>query len=225
MRDRVGVFEDRPAAGAALAEMMQGLVPPDALVLAVPAGGVPVGVALAERLGLELDVAAISKITPPWNTEIGYGAVAFDGSVLLNQPLLEQMGLDQHDVDRGTDLARQKVARRLKQLRGEDSPLRIEGRTVVLVDDGLATGFTILCGCEALHRAKAGRIILAVPTAHIGSLGRVADCFHTIYCPNTRSGGAFAVADAYRRWEDVSESQARRALEQFRRTAPRPPGL
>lgn len=215
LRDREGVYPDRRHAGLVLAEMMRDRLPPGTLVLAVPAGGVPVAVALARALGLALDVAVISKIPPPWNPEVGYGAVAFDGSMLLNQPLLDQLGLRDSEVQRGVELTRQKVRRRLKLLRNSRPPLELIGRAVVLVDDGLATGFTLLCGFAAIRDAQAARIILAVPTAHARSLEAVAESFDETYCPNIRSGGTFAVAGAYQHWDDVSEAQAQQLLNEY----------
>jgi predicted phosphoribosyltransferase len=176
---------------------------------------VPVAVAVASGLDLLLDVAVASKITPPWNTELGYGAVAFDDSVLINQPLVRQLGLTDAQVQAGTDLARRKVHRRLELLRLGRGPLHLAGRAVLLVDDGLATGYTLLAAHGAIRAAGAGSVIPAVPTAHVNSLQAVAGQFSAVYCPNIRSGGAFAVAGAYRNWDDVTEARARQLLEEF----------
>src|SRR5512136_2914145 len=114
LRNRARVFRDRAHAGAVLAEM---LAPSfdrreNAMVLAIPAGGVPVAVPIARRLALPLDLAAVSKITLAWNTEAGYGAVAFDGSVRLNDALVREIGLSEAEVEAGIARTREKVARR-----------------------------------------------------------------------------------------------------------------
>jgi predicted phosphoribosyltransferase len=101
LREKTGVFSDRAEAGRSLARLMAGLELDRPLVLAVPAGGVPVGRALADATKWELDVAVVSKISLPWNTEVGFGAVAFDGTALLNEPLMRSAGLSDTQVDEG----------------------------------------------------------------------------------------------------------------------------
>lgn len=219
MRERRRVFRDRLDAGAVLAEMLGGYGGSGAIVLAVPAGGVAVAAVVAGRLGLGLDVAVVSKITPPWNAEVGYGAVAFDGSVVLNEALLRSLGLSRQQVRAGIEGTKEKVARRLGVLRGGKPLPDLAGRTVILVDDGLASGFTLLTAVEALRKAGAGEIILAVPTAHAESAVRLARKVEAIYCPNVRGGWQFAVAEAYVRWTDVSEDEAAGIL-----AASAPPG-
>lgn len=104
-------------------------------------------------------------------------------------------------------------------LRGGKPLPDLAGRTVILVDDGLASGFTLLTAVEALRKAGAGEIILAVPTAHAESAVRLARKVEAIYCPNVRGGWQFAVAEAYVRWTDVSEDEAAGIL-----AASAPPG-
>jgi len=103
LRDRVGVFRNRDHAGEILAGMLEGYSDSDAMVMAIPAGGVPVGKVLAEKLDLPFDLAVVGKITLPWNTEAGYGAVAFDGSVQLNHDLVTKIGLTEKQIKEGID--------------------------------------------------------------------------------------------------------------------------
>lgn len=216
LRDREGVFEDREDAGRTLAGMLEPLRGTGALVLGIPAGGVPVAAPLAKELDLELDVAVVSKITLPWNTEAGYGAVAFDGTVRINDALVAQLGLSHDDVEEGIESTRKKVRRRVLELRGERPLPDLSGRTVVLCDDGLASGFTMITAVEAVRGANPERVIVAVPTAHTESVERIigdADC---VYCANLRGGMRFAVASAYRHWRDVPLEEAAALLEQHR---------
>jgi predicted phosphoribosyltransferase len=179
-------------------------------VLGIAAGGVPVAAELARRLGLSTDVAVVSKITLPWSSEAGYGAVAFDGSVKLNESLVESLGLTQTIIEAGVVRTREKVERRLRALRGGTSYGDLRRATVVVVDDGLASGFTMLAAVDALAHIGAGTVIVAVPTASESAVGRVATEVSALYCANLRSGRVFAVADAYRRWEDVDEEELAR---------------
>jgi len=213
LRNRVHVFRDRTEAGEVLARMLEGYRGSEALVLAVPAGGVPVAAAIARELGLALDVAVVSKITLPWNTEAGYGAVAFDGTVRLNEALLPELGLSEEDVAEGIERTKRKVERRAKTLRGDRPLPDLTHRTAILVDDGLASGFTMRVAVEALRNAGAREVVVAVPTAHAEAVRRLAGAVEVLYCPNIRGGGRFAVAEAYERWSDVEEEEVERILE------------
>lgn len=207
LHDRHGVFRDRADAGAQLAALLRDRPLADAVVCAVPAGGVPVAVPLARELGLALELAVVSKITLPWNTEVGYGAVAFDGSVLLNERIIELMGLSPEVVQQGIERTREKVAHRVAELCGEQPAPAVAGRTAIVVDDGLASGFTLRAAIAALRRVGAVRIIVAVPTAHDLAALALAHEVDEVVCPNLRGGPSFAVADAYRRWTDVSDDE------------------
>ncbi len=210
--DRVRVFRDRAHAGEVLAGMLSGLRRQDPLVLGVPAGGVPVAAPVAAQLCCLLDVAVVSKITLPWNTESGYGAVAFDGTVRINEDLLPRLDLSPEQVQEGIQATREKVQRRVNLFRGEKPFPSVAGRAVILIDDGLASGFTLLTAVEALRNAGADNLTVAVPTAHESSLDRVAPWVEGFYCANIRGGWGFAVAEAYERWYDVDEEEARRLL-------------
>jgi len=206
LRNRRHVFKDREAAGRVLSRMLEQYRNSNAIVFAIPAGGVAVAVPLARELGLPLDVAVVSKITLPWNPEAGYGAVAFDGTVRLNEELLSHFRLSEGQIRAGIRKTEEKVSRRVALLRG-DRPLPDFKRPVLLVDDGLASGFTLLTAIEALRKQGCGELVLAVPTAHEESLSRVMDEVDAVYCPNIRGGLSFAVADAYEQWRDLSEEE------------------
>jgi putative phosphoribosyl transferase len=207
LNEEIRVFQDRNDAGNVLADMLKNFVDSNTLILGIPAGGVPVASVIAERLGLALDVAVVNKITLPWNTEAGYGAVAFDGTIGLNEPLIKRIGLSRDLVNEGIDKTSRKVNRRVQMLRGEKDSPDLEQKTVILVDDGLASGFTMLVALEAVSQFNVKQIFVAVPTGRLGSIRKIVDRAETIFCANIRSGQVFAVADAYKQWSDVSERQ------------------
>ncbi len=215
LRDRVGILPDREAAGEILAEMLAEWRDSGALVVAIPAGGVPVAAALARWLGLDLEAAPTSKILLPWTAEAGYGAVAWDGTVVLNHEMLIRAGLSEEEVGRGIAETREKVAGRVARLRPGRAPLAVRERTVILVDDGLASGYTMVAAAQALRAAGAAKIIVAVPTGHPEAIGRVAPLADGLYCANVRRSGRFAVAEAYQQWHDVSEEEALGTLKGF----------
>lgn len=207
LRNRARVFRDRAHAGEVLAGMLAEYRSSDALVLGIVAGGVPVAAALARQLGLALAAAVVSKITLPWNTEAGYGAVAFDGTLRLNREAIERFGLAAAEVDMGIARTRAKVRERVQRFGAGRAPA-LAGRAVILVDDGLASGFTLLTAVAAVRHGRPSRLLVAVPTGHGASVQRVVGEVDALYCANVRTALAFAVADAYEHWSDVSEDEA-----------------
>lgn len=208
LRGKTAVFADRAAAGQVLAGMLAAEDLPKPLLLAIPAGGVPVAAAIAAVTGWPLRAAVVSKILLPWNSEAGYGAVAWDGSLQLNRQLLPRLGLGEQAVEAGIAATRRKVAGRVQRLMGEGGMPSLAGRTAILVDDGLASGVTMEAAVAALDRAGAGRRVVAVPTAQLEAAQRIAAGVDLLCCANLRNGYPYAVAAAYRQWTDVSEAEA-----------------
>ncbi len=215
LREKTRIFANRQDAGEKLAKMLAVYKNSDSIVLAVPAGGVPVAAVLAEKLNLGLDTAVVSKVTLPWNTEAGFGAVAFDGTVRLNEQILGHIGLSKAEINERVKLTAAKVRKRLSKLRVEKAPVDMKDRKIILVDDGIASGFTLLVAVEAIKNQHAKEIIIAVPTGHRQALRWLEGEVEAIYCANVRSGFSFAVAEAYQRWYDVDESEAIQILKHF----------
>lgn len=207
-----GAFRDRAAGGRRLAEMLAPRKGSDAVVLAIPAGGVPVAAQIARALGLPLQAAPVSKVLFPWTTEGGFGAVAFDGSVWLDKSAIENFSLSKGQVDKAVADARAKVERRTDRLCGGKAPADFSGRTVILVDDGIAAGSTMRTAIAALRGLGAARVVVAVPTAHARSLEALRRLADEIVCPDIRAGTPFAVADAYEVWRDLSDAEVEAML-------------
>lgn len=217
LRDRAPVFRNRTEAGRALAALLAPFAQSGALVLAIPSGGVPVAVEVAHELQLELDVVPVSKILLPWNTESGFGAVAFDGSVWVNEIDVRHYGLSEKEVAESIAAARVKVERRMSRLRGERPAPAVAGRVAIVVDDGIAAGSTMRVAIGALCRLGATQAIVAAPTGHRRSVELLAGLAHEVYCANIRASLRFAVADAYENWHDVSEVEAESLLKEHRK--------
>ncbi len=209
LRNRRRVFRDREHAGQVLAEMvrMEAARWPQPLLLAIPAGGVPVAAAMHEALGWPVDVAVVSKITPSWNSELGYGAVAWDGTVLLNDALIEHLGISMEEMEADIRRTTEKVQRRLVLLRGSRPWPDVKRHSVILVDDGLATGSTMRAAVAVLREQGVQRLALAVPTGHAEAIWRLAREVDTVYCPNIREETPYAVAEAYQDWHDLDEAE------------------
>jgi putative phosphoribosyl transferase len=207
LRDRIAVFRDREHGGEILAKMLAEFADGDATIMAIPAGGVPVAKVMAERLHLPLGLAVVSKITLPWNTEVGYGAVAYDGTVRLNDNLVARLRLSREEIQEGIDKTLKKVVKRVENFLGRAASPSLSEQRAILVDDGLASGFTMQVAIEALKKAGVESLNVAVPTGHESSIVRIANEVDTLYCANIRGGFSFAVADAYLKWADVREEE------------------
>jgi len=207
-RNRRFVFKDRLHAGELLAIKLKGYVDKeDVQLLAIPAGGVPVGYMVARRLGVPLDVVVVRKVQIPWNPEAGFGAVAWDGTVILNEPLVGQLGLTTELVQRCISKTQEGVEERLEKFRGEKPPPDLRDKTVILVDDGLASGFTMLAAVKSVRNRGPEKVIVAVPTASTSAVQLVAPSVDKLICLNIRGGSFFAVADAYQEWYDLSDEE------------------
>ena len=209
LSNRVYVYRDRFDAGHVLAEMLKPLYQgvPNTWVLAIPAGGVPVGLVVAQELGLPFDVIIVRKIHFPDNPEAGFGAISFDGQVLLNEELIDYAGLTEEVIAQQIAKEKKDLEERNRLFRGNRPFPELEGKMVILVDDGLASGFTMMAAVKTVSSRGAQSIIVAVPTASEKAISKLSPLIDEIYCPNVRGGAFFAVADAYQHWYDLSQEE------------------
>jgi predicted phosphoribosyltransferase len=163
---RPPLFRDRRAAGRRLAAALGRYAGrPDVVVLALPRGGVPVAHEVARALGAPLDVFVVRKLGVPGHEELAMGALATPGVRVLNEPVVRGLGIPPHVIDAVARQEEAELARRERLYRGDRPPLDVRGRTVILVDDGLATGATMHAAVRALRQRQPARIVVAVPTA------------------------------------------------------------
>jgi putative phosphoribosyl transferase len=159
-------FRDRADAGRRLAsELVAYRDRPDVLVLALPRGGVPVGYEVARALGVPLDVFVVRKLGVPDQPELAMGAIASGGVRVLNPEIVRGLRIPDSVIDAVAGREEQELARRERAYRGDRPPLDVRGRTVILIDDGLATGATMRAAALALRQRGPARIVVAVPTA------------------------------------------------------------
>ncbi len=157
------MFENRTDAGRKLATRLLKYRDRSPLVIALPRGGVPVAYEVARALGAPLDVLVARKIGAPGQPEFGIGAIAQGGAVFLNDGIVRELGVTQEYLNAVTRKETAEMARRVRAYRGDRPPLDVRGRTVLLVDDGLATGVTTRAAVRALREQAPREIILAVP--------------------------------------------------------------
>ncbi len=182
------------------------------MVLAIPNGGVVVGAALARELDLPLLPIIIRKIQIPWNTESGFGSVASDGTVLYNEDLLPRLGISREQIVAQTGKALRSVEDRLRLYGAPREFPRLAGKTVIITDDGLASGVTMESAVRVVRKHEPDKIIVAVPTASTGAYQRIAPLVDELVCPDVRGGWVFAVAAAYEDWYDVTDEEVKAIL-------------
>ncbi len=207
LRNRLGVYRDRYDAGEILAHSLEQFRGKDAFVLAIPSGGVPVGLAVSSRLELPIDLLIIRKIPVPGNTESGFGAVSQEGDMVLNEPMVRMLGLSIQEIEELAEPVYEELRARNRIFREGRPWPDIQGRIVIIVDDGLASGYTMLAAARVVRRRKPSMIVVAVPTASASTVALLADEVEMIVCPNIRSGHSFAVAEAYRNWYDLERDE------------------
>jgi putative phosphoribosyl transferase len=207
------MFRDRLEAGEKLAaalEKYRGRR--DAVVLAVPRGGLPVGAVVAQALGLPLDVMLTKKIGHPQNPELAVGAVALSGEVI--GPLARQYAVPESYLLERIEAVRAELRRRRARYAGDSEPVAVEGKTVLLVDDGAATGMTLRVAAAALKNAGAARVVIAVPVAPeeaVAVLRPRADEVVCLECPDDFR----AVGQYYADFTEVDDEQAAGLLRSF----------
>jgi len=207
-RNRKFVFKDRLHAGELLADKLQSQIDGrNVQLLTIPAGGVPVGYAVAKKLNVSFDVILVRKIQIPWNPEAGFGAVAWDGTVLLNETLMSQLRLTTQLIQWCVSRTQEAIQKRLEKFRGNKPFPDLRNKTVTLIDDGLASGFTMLAAVKSVRKQNPENVVVAVPTASKSAIELVAPSVDKLICLNVRGGPIFAVADAYQEWYDISDEE------------------
>ena len=213
------VFEDRRDAGRQLAALLTE-AGQDAIVLALPRGGVPVAAEVAAALHLPLDVLVVRKLGAPFQPELGLGAIAPDGIRVVNARLATSLGVSGPDLDAVAEREGRELERRLERYRGKEPPPAVEGRTVIVVDDGIATGYTARAAVRWAKRHGARRVILAVPVIAAETaedLATEVDDLVAVEAPLDMA----AIGMWYRRFGQVSDEEVVEIL----RGARRPPAV
>jgi len=181
------MFANRRSAGRQLAARLQQLREGKPVVLALPRGGVPVGFEVAEGLDAPLDMVLVRKIGVPWQPELALGAVVngADPQVIINDILAAELAIDQDYITNETARQLEEIERRRKVYLGDRTPVPLAGRTIIVVDDGIATGSTVRTALRAIGRAGAGKIVLAVPVAPEDALKELRKEVGEIICLST----------------------------------------
>lgn len=210
-------YVDREEAGRMLAQELQTrTLESTPLVLAIPNGGLAVAAPIAEAFGAQLDLLIVRKLQIPYNPEAGFGAITSLGTIILNEPLIARIGLNQDQINSVVEQTRAQIENRKQGYAGLVGHYSPENKIVILVDDGLASGYTMLAAIQSVKNLTPRKILVAVPTASSSAVSRIRDEVDDLICPHIGSGYVFAVADAYQNWYDVSETEVIELLRSIR---------
>ncbi len=213
------MYRNRTEAGQVLAQHVGPRVAEaNPLILALPRGGVPVAFEIAQALRAELDVFLVRKLGLPGREELAIGAIASGGVRVLNRELIDELGLSQDLINRVTAIEQQELERRERLYRENRAPIAVSNRTVVLVDDGLATGASMMAGVRALRPQNPRRIIVAVPVAAPETCAQFRGEADEVICASTPA--AFSAVGAwYDDFSQTTDQEVRRLLEEAARWA------
>jgi len=211
-------FEDRRDAGRVLARSFLSSEAArdaqDGIVLGLPRGGVPVAYEVARALDLPLDVFIVRKLGVPGFAELAMGAITTDGTVAMNQAVIQEFGITQDAIDAVVEREKLEIERRELAYRNGRPAARIEGRTAILVDDGVATGASMLAAARALRRS-ARKVIVAIPVAARGTCEKLRKEADEVICACV-PWQFYSVGSFYQNFEQTTDEEVRTLLSQAR---------
>jgi predicted phosphoribosyltransferase len=205
-------YRNRREAGRVLADHVREQVDAaQTVVLALPRGGVPVGLEVARALGAGLDVFVVRKLGAPAQPELAMGAIASGGIRILNEMVVADLGITENEIAAVADREAVELARREKSFRGNRPPAEVRGRVVILVDDGLATGSTMRAAIAAVRRRHPGRLIVAVPVGAKETCVELAREVDALICP-LQPDALFAIGMWYEDFAQTTDEEVRESL-------------
>jgi putative phosphoribosyl transferase len=211
-RDDMRAYGDRREAGRELAEHLRSYAGrEDAIVLALPRGGVPVGYELAEALGLPLDVFVVRKLGTPGHRELAMGAIASGGVRVLNEEVTDSLRIGKEDIDRVAREEEQELRRRDALYRGERPMPSLKDRVAILVDDGLATGSSMRAAVQAVRQLGPSRVVVAVPVGASETCHDLRALADEVVCGRTPYPFS-AVGQWYRNFDQTTDEEVRHLL-------------
>ena len=213
------MFRNRSDAGTQLGDLLAQLDLKAPLVLAIPRGGIVTGAAIAARLGADLDVLLTHKLRSPSNPELAFGAVGEGDEIYIDPDISRQLDITPQEFEAEHRHQLTEIARRRKLFRDDAPPAPMTGRSVILTDDGLATGSTLMAAIPIIRKAAPHELILAVPVAPPDRLKIIGALCDRVVCPIAPPGFQ-AVGQYYESFNAVSDAEAAELLRKSRRKAP-----
>ena len=209
------MFESRHDAGRRLAAKLGEYDNGSVVVLAIPNGGVPVALEVARALNADLGLVICRKVPILLNPEGSLGAAADDGTVILNEEAVRKIGFSRQKLEDEINKVRAEIKQRSLLYRGDQPIVRVGGRTVIIIDDGLASGFTMTAAVESVRHRRPKEIVVAVPVASAMAVKQVEKVADKVVTCTTGFMPKFYVSDFYSYWHDLSDDEVIRYLKQW----------
>ncbi|MHB1456514.1 MAG: phosphoribosyltransferase [Armatimonadota bacterium] len=207
------LFRDRTDAGYKLAQQLLDYKDQNTVVLAIPRGGIPVGYEVAKDIDAEFDIILPRKIPIPWNPEAGLGAMSADGTMVLNEALVRGLGMSDDEIKEAASGVKKEIERQTREYRKDRPTPDLAGKTVILVDDGLASGYTMLAAIESARKYNPKSIITAVPVASKSAVKLIKPRVDKLLVLITGDSLPFAVAGYYLIWQNLTDENVINYLE------------
>lgn len=211
------IFENRYDAGRQLAAKLTEYRKQQAIVLAIPNGGLPVGLQVALALEADLDMVISRKIPIPLRPEGGFGAVADDGATMLNHEVLKGLNLSEQQINYQVSKVRNDIQQRSLLYRGNRLLSVITGKIAIITDDGLASGYTMMAAVESIRRRQPKEIVVAVPAASAQAVKQVEKTADRVVTVVTAFVPRFYVSDFYRYWHVLSDEEGLKVFKEWKR--------
>ena len=209
------IFENRYDAGRQLADKLAKYKNQPVVVLAIPNGGVPVALMVALALEADLDLVISRKIPLPLSPEGGFGAVTDDGTIILNEAVVKQTGLSPQQINYQVSQVRADIRQR-SLLYHKDRPAVLTDKTVIIIDDGMASGFTMRASVASVRNRRPREVVVAVPVAPVAALKPLEKMADKVITCATGSQPRFYVSDFYRYWYELSDDEVIQCLKEWR---------
>lgn len=211
------IFDNRYDAGRQLAEKLGEFKNQPVIVLAIPNGGVPVALQVALELNADMDLIISRKIPIPLRPEGGFGAVADDGTTMINQEVLKSISLNDQQINYQVNKVRNDIQQRSLLYRGSRPISLVNNKTVIVIDDGLASGYTMMAAVESVRRRQPKRVIAAVPAASATAVKQVEKIADRVITVVTAFVPKFYVSDFYRYWNVLSDKEGLECFQEWQK--------
>jgi putative phosphoribosyl transferase len=212
---RLYMYKDRLQAGQVLAERLVRYEGQTPVVLAIPRGGIQVAYPIAARLRAELDLVIPRKLPIPGNPEAGFGAITEDGTRVLNEDMVQYLGLTDWEIDSIANRVLEEVRRRTKRYRGDKPFPEVKNKIAIIVDDGLATGYTALAAVDFVKKMGPEKVVVVVPVSSKSAENLIKSKVDDYICPLTSDRPWFAVASFYTKFYDLTDDEVLNCLHKY----------
>jgi len=216
------LFENRYDAGRKLAEKLRSYIDKNVIVLGIPNGGAAVALSVALGINAEFDLIISRKIPLPLSPEGGFGSVTDDGTMILNEDIVKSAGLTRQQINYQVSQVRTDIRKRSLLYHGDKRPLAIGGRTVIIVDDGLASGYTMRAAIASIRTRKPHKIVAAVPVAPESIVTEISAIADSVVTCAAGAEKVFYLSDYYRYWHDITDAEVLHCMKEWRMRHNRP---